>query len=144
MRFMAAVCYGFCTPGGHDGEGLLDTVERFDPEQDTWMVVTSLSSPRCLGGLVAMKGFLYAVGGYDGASVLQSLQVSTYHTHCTHGHASHTPSSLSLSLSAIAPTMMSGSQWPLSPSNAVALAQLYWTTFSMSVEAATTCQRCVS
>ena len=78
---MAAALLWFCTPGGHDGEGLLDTVERFDPEQDTWMVVTSLSSPRCLGGLVAMKGFLYTVGGYDGASVLQSLQVRHMHTH---------------------------------------------------------------
>ena len=38
-------------------------------------MVTTLSSPRCLGALVAMKGFLYAVGGYDGASVLQSFQV---------------------------------------------------------------------
>lgn len=66
-----------CTPpGGHDGEGLLDTVERYDPQRDTWTTITNLSSPRCLGSLVALKGCLYAVGGYDGASVLQSLQVS--------------------------------------------------------------------
>lgn len=69
------VTYFSLYTGGHDGEGLLDTVERFNPQQDTWTVVTTLSSPRCLGALVSIKGFLYAVGGYDGASVLQSLQV---------------------------------------------------------------------
>lgn len=63
-------------PGGHDGDGLLDTVERYDPQRDTWTIVTNLSSPRCLGSLVALKGCLYAIGGYDGASVLQTLQVS--------------------------------------------------------------------
>jgi len=63
-------------PGGHDGDCLLDTVERYDPNRDTWTVVTNLNFPCCLGGLVALKGCLYAVGGYDGASVLQCLQVS--------------------------------------------------------------------
>lgn len=62
--------------GGHDGEGLLDTVERYDPHRDTWTIVTTLESPCCLGALVALKGCLYAIGGYDGASVLQSLRVS--------------------------------------------------------------------
>ena len=66
----------FSASGGHDGDGLLDTVERYDPHRDTWIIVTTLSSPCCLGALVALKGFLYAVGGYDGASVMQSLQVS--------------------------------------------------------------------
>lgn len=68
-------CISFSHSGGHDGEGLLDTVERYDPQRDTWTVITTLSSPRCLGSLVALKGCLYAIGGYDGASVLQSLQV---------------------------------------------------------------------
>ena len=63
--------------GGHDGEGLLDTVESYDPHSDSWTIVTNLSSPRCLGSLVALKGCLYAIGGYDGASVLLSLQVCT-------------------------------------------------------------------
>ena len=63
-------------PGGHDGEGLLDTVERYDPQRDTWTVVTNLRTPCCLGSLVALNGKLYAVGGYDGANVLQSLEVS--------------------------------------------------------------------
>ena len=72
---LSGVSLSLSLSGGHDGEGLLDTVERFNPEQDTWTIVTNLSSPRCLGALVSIKGFLYAVGGYDGASVLQSLQV---------------------------------------------------------------------
>ncbi len=63
-------------PGGHDGEGLLDTVERYDPQRDTWTVVTNLRTPCCLGSLVALNSKLYAVGGYDGANVLQSLEVS--------------------------------------------------------------------
>ena len=61
--------------GGHDGDGLLDTVERYDPDRDTWTNLTTLSFPCCLGSLVALKGCLYAIGGYDGASVLQCLQV---------------------------------------------------------------------
>lgn len=69
--------------GGHDGEGLLDTVECYDPHSDSWTIVTNLSSPRCLGSLVALKGCLYAVGGYDGACVLLSLQV-TYQNSCMH------------------------------------------------------------
>lgn len=67
----------FNPPGGHDGDGLLDTVERYDPHRDTWTIITVLNSPCCLGALVALKGCLYAIGGYDGASVLQSLQVSS-------------------------------------------------------------------
>ena len=66
--------------GGHDGEGLLDTVESYDPHNDSWTIVTNLSSPRCLGSLMALKGCLYAIGGYDGASVLLSLQVYYYYT----------------------------------------------------------------
>ena len=62
--------------GGHDGDGLLDTVEQYDPDRDTWTIVTTLRSPCCLGALVALKNHLYAIGGYDGASVLQTLQVS--------------------------------------------------------------------
>ncbi len=65
----------FLCTGGHDGEGLLDTVERYDPQRDTWTVVTHLSSPCCLGSLVTLGDKLYAVGGYDGANVLQTLQV---------------------------------------------------------------------
>jgi hypothetical protein len=79
---MLAQCLPLVKPpslytGGHDGEGLLDTVERYDPHRDTWTIVTTLGSPCCLGALVALKGCLYAIGGYDGASVLQSLRVSS-------------------------------------------------------------------
>ena len=38
------------------------------------MVITNLRSPLCLGAFVSLKGYLYAVGGYDGANVLQCLQ----------------------------------------------------------------------
>ena len=54
-------------------------MERYDPQRDTWTVVTNLGSPCCLGSLVALRGKLYAVGGYDGACVLQSLQVWVLH-----------------------------------------------------------------
>lgn len=64
----------FSATGGHDGEGLLDSIERYDPVGDIWVVVATLTSPRCLGALVAIKGYLYAVGGYDGTNALQLLQ----------------------------------------------------------------------
>uniref|UniRef100_A0A8C7EAZ0 Kelch like family member 17 n=1 Tax=Nothoprocta perdicaria TaxID=30464 RepID=A0A8C7EAZ0_NOTPE len=82
--------------GGNDGTSCLNSVERYNPKSNTWESVApmnipplcpahnaafGLMSPRSLHGpsrsthdLVAMDGWLYAVGGNDGSSSLNSIE----------------------------------------------------------------------
>ena len=62
------------TPGGHDGNGLLNSLERYDPISNTWTTVASMSSHRSVGRLVALKGCLYAIGGYDGNNIITNVE----------------------------------------------------------------------
>jgi len=52
---------------GADGTGL-HTVERYSPASDTWEAVASMISARYCHQLVAMGGFMYAIGGFGGAA----------------------------------------------------------------------------
>ncbi|CAB1337582.1 unnamed protein product, partial [Coregonus sp. 'balchen'] len=66
--------------GGHDAPAsnhcsrLSDCVERYDPKTDTWTTVSSLSVPRDAVGICLLGDRLYAVGGYDGTSYLNSVE----------------------------------------------------------------------
>ncbi|XP_061092693.1 kelch-like protein 4 isoform X1 [Conger conger] len=66
--------------GGHDAPAsnhcsrLSDCVERYDPKTDTWTTVSSLSVPRDAVGVCLLGDRLYAVGGYDGQSYLNSVE----------------------------------------------------------------------
>ncbi|XP_060742028.1 kelch-like protein 4 isoform X1 [Tachysurus vachellii] len=66
--------------GGHDAPAsnhcsrLSDCVERYDQKTDTWTVVSSLSVPRDAVGVCLLGDKLYAVGGYDGQSYLNSVE----------------------------------------------------------------------
>ncbi|KAM8848709.1 kelch-like protein 4 isoform 2-T2 [Synchiropus picturatus] len=66
--------------GGHDAPAsnhcsrLSDCVERFDPKTDTWTTVSSLSVPRDAVGVCLLGDRLYAVGGYDGQSYLNTVE----------------------------------------------------------------------
>ncbi|XP_023991444.1 kelch-like protein 4 isoform X2 [Salvelinus sp. IW2-2015] len=66
--------------GGHDAQAsnhcsrLSDCVERYDPKTDTWTTVSSLSVPRDAVGICLLGDRLYAVGGYDGTSYLNSVE----------------------------------------------------------------------
>nr|XP_061792766.1 kelch-like protein 4 isoform X3 [Nerophis lumbriciformis] len=66
--------------GGHDAPAsnhcsrLSDCVERYDPKTDTWTTVSSLSIPRDAVGVCLLGDRLYAVGGYDGQSYLNSVE----------------------------------------------------------------------
>ncbi|KAI6073673.1 Kelch-like 17 [Aix galericulata] len=87
--------------GGNDGTSCLNSVERYNPKTNTWESVApmnirsgvaeppcaphalrwSLTAPWSLPGpsrsthdLVAMDGWLYAVGGNDGSSSLNSIE----------------------------------------------------------------------
>ena len=41
------------------------SVERYDPSEDAWTFVSSLSVPRTNLGVAALRGSIYAVGGVD-------------------------------------------------------------------------------
>ncbi|KAI7801435.1 kelch-like protein 4 isoform X1 [Triplophysa rosa] len=66
--------------GGHDAPAsshcsrLSDCVERYDPKTDTWTTVSSLSVPRDAVGVCLLGDRLYAVGGYDGQTYLNSVE----------------------------------------------------------------------
>uniref|UniRef100_A0AAY4D4I3 BTB domain-containing protein n=1 Tax=Denticeps clupeoides TaxID=299321 RepID=A0AAY4D4I3_9TELE len=66
--------------GGHDAPAsnhcsrLSDCVERYDPKTDMWTTVASLSVPRDAVGICLLGDRLYAVGGYDGQSYLNTVE----------------------------------------------------------------------
>uniref|UniRef100_A0A4W3HQJ8 Kelch-like family member 4 n=1 Tax=Callorhinchus milii TaxID=7868 RepID=A0A4W3HQJ8_CALMI len=76
-----ATCNGFLyAVGGHDAPAsnhcsrLSDCVERYDPKTDTWTTVTSLSVSRDAVGMCLLGDRLYAVGGYDGQTYLNTVE----------------------------------------------------------------------
>ncbi|KAJ1199180.1 hypothetical protein NDU88_003018 [Pleurodeles waltl] len=66
--------------GGHDAPAsnhcsrLSDCVERYDPKTDNWTTVAPLSVPRDAVGVCPLGDKLYAVGGYDGNSYLNTVE----------------------------------------------------------------------
>ena len=61
-------------PGGLDDLNCYRAVERYNPESDEWTEVASLMSPRGGVGVAPLGHFLYAAGGNDGCSSLQSVE----------------------------------------------------------------------
>ncbi len=47
---------------------------RYDPKTDTWTTVASLSVPRDAVGVCLLGDRLYAVGGYDGQTYLNTVE----------------------------------------------------------------------
>lgn len=47
---------------------------RYDPKTDTWTNVAPLSVPRDAVGVCLLGDRLYAVGGYDGQSYLNTVE----------------------------------------------------------------------
>lgn len=57
-----------------DFEIILCCCGRYDQKTDTWTMVSSLSVPRDAVGVCLLGDRLYAVGGYDGQSYLNSVE----------------------------------------------------------------------
>jgi len=53
---------------------LESTVERWDPDSNTWSSVERMAECRSTLGVVVLAGELYALGGYDGQYYLQSVE----------------------------------------------------------------------
>ncbi|XP_061440234.1 kelch-like protein 5 isoform X4 [Rhineura floridana] len=66
--------------GGHDAPAsnltsrLSDCVERYDPKTDMWTAVASMSISRDAVGVCLLGDRLYAVGGYDGQTYLNTVE----------------------------------------------------------------------
>ncbi|XP_048099596.1 kelch-like protein 5 isoform X1 [Alosa alosa] len=66
--------------GGHDAPAsslasrLSDCVERYDPKTDAWTAVAPMSLSRDAVGVCLLGDRLYAVGGYDGQSYLNTVE----------------------------------------------------------------------
>ncbi|XP_054845840.1 kelch-like protein 5 isoform X3 [Eublepharis macularius] len=65
--------------GGHDAPASLtsrlsDCVERYDPKTDMWTAVASMSIGRDAVGVCLLGDKLYAVGGYDGQTYLNTVE----------------------------------------------------------------------
>uniref|UniRef100_A0A673JZ20 Kelch-like protein 28 n=1 Tax=Sinocyclocheilus rhinocerous TaxID=307959 RepID=A0A673JZ20_9TELE len=52
----------------------LESVERWDPDSNTWASVERMAECRSTLGVVVLAGKLYALGGYDGQYYLQSVE----------------------------------------------------------------------
>ena len=64
----------YYTLGGLDDVNCYRTVERYDPQTDEWTEVASLKSPRGGVGVATLGKFLYAAGGNDGSTSLQTVE----------------------------------------------------------------------
>lgn len=61
-------CLGWCS-----GDAI-SSVERYFPETRDWRLVAPMSKRRCGVGVAVLDDLLYAVGGHDGTSYLNSVE----------------------------------------------------------------------
>ena len=59
---------------GSDHAGRYQTVERYSPVTDQWVMVAPLLSPRSGAGAAVLDGILYVCGGFDGHQYLNTVE----------------------------------------------------------------------
>ena len=62
------------TVGGWCSGDAISSVERYDPQSNEWRMVAPMSKRRCGVGVSVLNDLLYAVGGHDGQSYLNSIE----------------------------------------------------------------------
>ena len=68
-----AVLHGYLYAiGGSDGQNPLNSVERYDPQKNTWTVMAPMSTRRKHLGCAVYNNMIYAVGGRDDCTELSS------------------------------------------------------------------------
>ncbi|KAL1458174.1 hypothetical protein WDU94_008343 [Cyamophila willieti] len=60
--------------GGWCSGDAISSVERYDPQSSDWKIVAPMSKRRCGVGVAVLNDLLYAVGGHDGQSYLNSIE----------------------------------------------------------------------
>ena len=66
----------FISVGGWCSGDAISSVERYDPQSNEWRMVAPMSKRRCGVGVAVLNDLLYAVGGHDGQSYLNSIERS--------------------------------------------------------------------
>ena len=72
--------------GGWCSGDAISSVEKYDPGSNEWRLVAPMSKRRCGVGVAVLSDLLYAVGGHDGQSYLNSIerceenQLSSFHS----------------------------------------------------------------
>lgn len=64
--------------GGWCSGDAIASVEKFDPQTMEWKMVAPMSKRRCGVGVAVLNDLLYAVGGHDGQSYLNSIERLEY------------------------------------------------------------------
>ena len=60
--------------GGWCSGDAIASVERHDPQTGEWKMVAHMTKRRCGVGVAVLNDLLYAVGGHDGTSYLNSIE----------------------------------------------------------------------
>lgn len=60
--------------GGWCSGDAIASVERLDPRTGEWKCVAPMMKRRCGVGVAVLNDLLYAVGGHDGQSYLNSIE----------------------------------------------------------------------
>lgn len=60
--------------GGWCSGDAISSVERYDPQTNEWRMVAPMNKRRCGVGVAVLNDLLYAVGGHDGQSYLNSVE----------------------------------------------------------------------
>jgi len=78
--------------GGWCSGDAISSVERYDPQSNEWRMVAPMSKRRCGVGVSVLNDLLYAVGGHDGQSYLNSIErfVAVFLTILTERHQIYT------------------------------------------------------
>ena len=76
---LSKICYDythliFFEVGGWCSGDAISSVERYDPQTNEWRMVAPMSKRRCGVGVAVLNDLLYAVGGHDGQSYLNSIE----------------------------------------------------------------------
>lgn len=70
-----AVLYGLVyAVGGNDGSSILNSVERYNPVDDSWTFVEPMISARIYHSVTELEQLLFAIGGHSGHSRLDSVE----------------------------------------------------------------------
>ena len=60
--------------GGWCSGDAISLVEKYNPHNDEWKVVATMSKRRCGVGVAILDDLLYSIGGHDGSSYLNSVE----------------------------------------------------------------------
>ena len=60
--------------GGYNVWHCLDSVERYNPEENHWSMVTPLNTARRGAGAAVLNNKLYVIGGTDGSNILKTVE----------------------------------------------------------------------